>query len=132
MAAKFPSITYSNLTTHIANVISTLVCNIGNNYNNLPTYHTNRVYQRNRTLGVEDMVSGANVTMTWNVELDGNNMYYDRKIYDHSKSNVTTIKQELDDTTAYIDIPKEILDFYKKLSYLPINCIALPASKSIH
>ena len=90
MAAKFPSITYSNLTTHIANTIVSLVSNIGNKYNNLPAYHTNSIYQRLQT------VEGNNMSMVWDVWLDGNNPNYDRKVYDHSQSNVTTIKQELD------------------------------------
>lgn len=90
MAAVFPSITYSSLTTHIANVVNNLVCNIGNNYNNLPAYHTNSVYQRLQT------IYGSNMSMVWDVWLEGNNENYDRKIYDHSQSSSSTIKSELD------------------------------------
>ena len=95
MAAKFPSITYSELINHIATTISSLVCNIGNNYNRLPTYHTNRVYQRNRILNENDMKGANNVTAVWNVELDGENQYYDRKIYDHSRDSSQIIIDQL-------------------------------------
>lgn len=96
MATRFPSITYSELTSYIANKIyNELVCNIGNSYNQLPTYHTKTIYQRNRILNASDMKNAKNVTAVWNVELEGDT-YYDRKIYDHSQGSSDTIKYQLD------------------------------------